>query len=302
MRRARSNFEILINNRYSIKKKIGKGSFGEVHMGIDKITGLPVAIKLEHQTNKPMLQHEYAVYQQIRSPTGRIPKVFWFGKEGEYRVMVLEYLGDSVESLFNHCGRKFSLKTTLQIGIQIFDLLEHLHRHNFIHRDLKPENFLIGTGNNRNYIYMIDFGLAKRFKNNNKVHMNISSGKKLVGTARYASVNSHNGIELSRRDDMESLVYLMIYFLKGILPWQGLPGNTREEKYEAIKQHKNHMNIATLCTGVPEEFYHFLTHVRSLDFKEKPNYSYLRTLLFNISRKHQIKLDYHYDWSNDSCS
>lgn len=288
--------EILINNRYVINKKVGKGSFGDVHLGHDKEANNLVAIKLEHKDNKMMLQHEYNVYNAVNDDRHRIPQIYWYGEEGDFRVMVMEYLGDSLEALFNKCGRIFSLKTTLMIGIQIFDLIEHLHRSNYIHRDLKPENFLIGINNNRHFIYMIDFGLAKPYKNEDTIHMKMHTGKKLVGTARYASINSHNGIELSRRDDLESLAYLLIYFLKGSLPWQGLPGRTRDEKYEIIKRRKIDTTTKALCTGVPTEIFYFLDHVKSLEFKEKPNYKYLRNLLTGLMSKMKYDVDYKYDW------
>jgi len=290
------SIEILINNQYVINKKVGKGSFGQVHLGHDKHTNNLVAIKLENKENKNMLQHEYNVYKQVHDGKHRIPEIFWYGEQDEFRIIVMEYLGDSLEALFNKCNRVFSLKTTLMIGLQIFDLIEHLHKCNYIHRDLKPENFLIGINNNRYYIYMIDFGLAKPFKNNERVHMKMNTGKKLVGTARYASINSHNGIEISRRDDLESLIYLLIYFLKGSLPWQGLPGRTREEKYEIIKQRKISTTNEALCMSLPIEFLYFLNHVKSLQFKEKPKYKYLRELLTGLMTKMHYTMDHNYDW------
>ena len=291
-----NQFEILINNRFVINKKVGKGSFGDVHLGHDKTNNQLVALKLEHKDNKKMLEHEYNVYRDIGNNKSKIPKIFWYGNEGEYRVMVMEYLGESLESLLNKCGRKMSLKTTMMIGLQIFDLIHSLHCSNYVHRDLKPENFLIGIGDNRHFVHMIDFGLCKRFKNEERVHCKMVTGKKLVGTARYASINSHQGIELSRRDDMESLLYLMIYFRKGTLPWQGMPGKNREAKYEAIRQKKVSTTPEQLCQGLPVEFTHFLQHIRSLDFKEKPKYRYLRNLLLSVIKRNNYVMDFRYDW------
>ena len=244
-----------------------------------------------------MLEHEYSVYSKVCNPVCNIPKIFWYGNEGEYRVMVMEYLGDSLEALLNRCGRKFSLKTTIMIGIQIFNLLEHLHRYNYIHRDLKPENFLIGINKKRHFIHMIDFGLCKRYKNERRQHMKKITGKKLVGTARYASINSHNGIELSRRDDLESFIYLLIYLRKGNLPWQGMPGRNREEKYESIRQRKIKTSTEALCQDMPKQIYYFLNHVKSLEFKEKPKYDYLRSLLIEIMTENNYKMDFQYDWN-----
>jgi len=292
------NDEILINNRYSINKKVGKGSFGDVHLGYDKKTGNMVAIKLEYYQRRSTLDHEYKIYNEVcgKKTNCHIPKIYWYGHEGDYRVMVMEFLGNSLESLLNTCGRKFSLKTTTMIGIQLLTLLQQLHTCNFIHRDLKPENFLIGINQQRFFIYMIDFGLCKRFKDNERRHMKLNTGKKLVGTARYASVNSHKGIELSRRDDLESLLYLLIYFRKGHLPWQGMPGNSREEKYERIKNKKIETTTGELCKDMPKQFEHFFDHVKSLKFKEKPNYKYLFSLLVSVMEENNYRMDYRYDW------
>lgn len=288
---------ITINNRFIINRRVGRGSFGDVYLGHDKDTHKIVALKLEHNSNKLMLEHEYNVYQQISHKGMKIPKIWWYGLEGEYRVIVMDFLGDSLDGLLKRCNNHFSLKTTIMIGIQIFDLLHHLHRCNFIHRDIKPENFLIGIGEERHFIYMIDYGLAKQFKDNRRFHMKMVTGKKLVGTARYASINSHNGIGISRRDDLESLIYLLIYCIRGNLPWQGLPGNTREEKYEAIKQSKMTTSNRSLTNGLPEELFFFLDHVKSLSFRDKPNYKYLRDLLVNIMKSNHFEMDYKYDWT-----
>ena len=302
----------IINNRFIIDRKIGNGAFGEIFIGYDKKTGKLVAIKFEdiRKKGKPnttlssgkkttMLQHEYSIYRDLNVNHGgiiRIPKIHWFGMEGDFNVLVMDFLGNTLESLFMQCGQKFGLKTTIMIGVQILDLLEYIHRYSYIHRDLKPENFLIGINENRHYIYLIDFGLGKRFKNKNKQHCELIKGKKLVGTARYASANSHNGLELSRRDDLESLFYILVYFLNGSLPWQGLPGKTRDEKYQNIKNKKNSITIDNLCQGLPDEFKKFILYVKNLDFRERPDYLYLKNLLLYLLNKNGFEFDYNYDW------
>lgn len=289
--------KIIIANQYEIHKKIGKGSFGDVYIGYDTQDNKLVAIKLEHQKHKVILSHEYSVYKAIEHGNNIcIPRVYWFGKEGDYYVMVMQYLGNSIEYLFNLCNRKFSLKTVLMAGIQILDSLKLLHDNNFVHRDLKPDNFLIGINNMRKYIYLIDFGLAKKYKKD-KIHIAEQTGKKLVGTARYASINSHRGTELSRRDDMESLGYILIYFLKGRLPWQSMDGRTRDEKYENIHKCKEETTIEELCRETPREIYYYMKYVRSLGFRDKPNYKYMRSLLTKIMISNRFQFDYCYDWT-----
>jgi len=211
----------------------------------------------------------------------------------------MKYLGNSLEyMLHTYCGGKFSLKTTLMVSLQILDSLTRLHSCGYIHRDIKPDNFLVGIGPERNHIYLIDFGLTKRYKNADRVHIREATGKKLVGTARYASINSHNCLELSRRDDLESLGYLMVYFLKGKLPWQGIPAPTKEEKYQKIGEAKAACELQRLCEGLPIEIYNFLSHVRALGFKEKPDYHYLRSLIVTLfCKKMCYEYDYHYDWN-----
>ena len=149
-----------------------------------------------------------------------IPSVQWFGVEGDYNCMIMDLLGPSLEDLFTFCKRKFSLKTVLMLGEQMVSRLEFLHNNHFIHRDMKPDNFLVGINKKQHLLYMIDYGLAKRYRDpKTGDHIPYRDGKSLTGTARYASVNTHLGIEQSRRDDLESICYILIYFLKGTLPW-----------------------------------------------------------------------------------
>ena len=149
-----------------------------------------------------------------------IPSVHWFGVEGDYNCMVMDLLGPSLEDLFSFCKRKFSLKTVLMLGDQMVQRLEYMHNNHFIHRDMKPDNFLVGVGKKQQLLYMIDYGLAKRYREpKTGDHIPYRDNKSLTGTARYASVNTHLGIEQSRRDDLESIAYILIYFLKGSLPW-----------------------------------------------------------------------------------
>jgi serine/threonine protein kinase len=295
--------QLIIDNRYVIQQRIGKGSFGEVFIGMDNVTNTAIAIKMENKDKKHILAHEYEIYKELMSSKAaeqhkfKIPKIYWYGNIDEKRAIVMEYLGNSLEYLLQQkCYGKFTLKTTLMLGIQMFKQLKNLHENNFVHRDIKPENFLMGAGGGRSYVYLIDFGLAKRYKSKEHVHIKCNADKKLIGTARYASVNSHIGTELSRRDDLESLVYLLIYFLKGSLPWQGINISDREEKYAKIGELKATISADKLCEGTPVELCNFLNHIKKLGFKDKPDYKYLYAQLVHAFNRVGYCFDYIYDW------
>jgi serine/threonine protein kinase len=166
--------------------------------------------------------------------------------------MVMEYLGSSLEDLFAHSKKHFSLKTTLMLAGQMIGRLEYIHSRQYLHRDIKPDNFAMGRGQKASLVYLIDFGLARRYKNlETGQHIAYKEGKSLTGTARYASIRTHMGIEQSRRDDIEGLLYVLIYFLKGELPWQRLKTKNKEKKYKKIMELKQNTHIETLCEGLP---------------------------------------------------
>ena len=200
-----------------------------------------------------------------------IPYIRWYGMEtfpqGSYNVLVMDLLGYSLEDLFNRCGRRFTLKTVLMIADQTLLRIEYIHSKSFIHRDIKPDNFLMGLGRRSNIVYIIDFGLAKRYRDpKTHVHIMYRENKHLTGTPRYASINNHLGIEQSRRDDLESLGYVFMYFLRGSLPWQGLRANTKKQKYQKIMEKKMATPIDLLCKGFPDEFRIYFEYCRALRF------------------------------------
>lgn len=227
-----------------------------------------------------------------------IPSVHWYGIEGHYNVMVIDLLGPSLEDLFAFCNRKFSLKTVLMLADQMLNRLEFVHAKNFIHRDIKPDNFLIGLNRRAQVVHLIDFGLAKKFRDpRTQQHIAYRENKNLTGTARYASINTHLGIEQSRRDDLESLGYVLMYFNRGSLPWQGLKASTKKEKYERIMDKKMSTPVETLCKHYPFEFSKYLNYCRSLRFEDRPDYSYLRRLLKDLFFKDQYVYDFVFDWT-----
>ncbi|CAG05944.1 unnamed protein product [Tetraodon nigroviridis] len=269
-----------------------------VLFGTDISVGEEVAIKLECvKTKHPQLHIESKIYKMMQGGVG-IPTIKWCGAEGDYNVMVMELLGPSLEDLFNFCSRKFSLKTVLLLADQMISRIEYIHSKNFIHRDVKPDNFLMGLGKKGNLVYIIDFGLAKKYRDaRTHQHIPYRENKNLTGTARYASINTHLGIEQSRRDDLESLGYVLMYFNLGSLPWQGLKAATKRQKYERISEKKMSTPIEVLCKAYPSEFATYLNFCRSLRFDDKPDYSYLRQLFRNLFHRQGFSYDYVFDWN-----
>ncbi|XP_029416188.1 casein kinase I-like, partial [Nannospalax galili] len=202
--------EFIVGGKYKLVRKIGSGSFGDIYLAVNVTNSEEVAVKMESQkARRGHLLYESKLYRILQGGAG-IPSVQWYGQEEGYNVLVMDLLGPSLEDLFNYCSRKFTVKTVLMLADQMINRLEYLHTKNFIHRDLKPENFLMGSGYNCNKLFLIDFGLAKKYRDSRtKQHVPYKEGKKLTGTARYASINAHLGIQQSRRDDMESLGYVL---------------------------------------------------------------------------------------------
>ncbi|EPS42642.1 hypothetical protein H072_3379 [Dactylellina haptotyla CBS 200.50] len=290
--------DLRVGNKYRIGRKIGSGSFGDIYLGTNIISGEEIAIKLESTKAKhPQLEYEARVYKSLAGGVG-IPFVRWFGTECDYNAMVLDLLGPSLEDLFNFCNRKFSLKTVLLLADQLISRIEYIHAKSFIHRDIKPDNFLMGIGKRGNQVNVIDFGLAKKYRDP-KTHFHIPyrENKNLTGTARYASINTHLGVEQSRRDDMESLGYVMLYFCRGSLPWQGLKAATKKQKYDRIMEKKMTTPTEVLCRGFPNEFAIYLNYTRSLRFDDKPDYSYLRKIFRDLFVREGFQYDYVFDWT-----
>jgi serine/threonine protein kinase len=208
----------------------------------------------------------------------------------------MDLLGRSLEDRMQSCKGKLTYQTVVLMAEQLLCRIEYLHSKGLIHRDIKPENFMFGVKDKMHHIYLIDFGLSKRYWDSNNKHVKQRSKLSLTGTARYASVNAHRGLEQSRRDDLEAIGHMMMYFLRGSLPWSGLDAKTQEEKYKKIRQKKEEVKLEDLCQDHPEAFKIYLDQTRSLEFTERPDYESLRKLFRAVRAQHPELQDHSYQW------
>ena len=294
----RQQSEFIVGGTYRLVRKIGSGSFGDIYLGVNMNDGEEVAVKMENIKSKhPQLLYESKLYKILEGGVG-IPHTRWYGPMKQYNVLVMDLLGPSLEELLNFCSRRFTMKTVLMLADEMLLRIQYIHDKDFIHRDIKPDNFLMGSGHHCNKLFMIDFGLAKKYRDRTtRQHIDYRENKLLTGTARYASINAHLGREQSRRDDLESLGYVLMYFNRGSLPWQGLRAATKEQKYEKIGERKMNTPVEVLCKGFPQEFAMYLNYCRSLRFDQVPDYMYLRNLFRILFRALNHQYDYTFDWT-----
>ena len=327
----------LITENFVLLNEIGKGAFGQIFLTYSTRDNEEVATKKEIKKSKitaPQLKMEFIVLksllhiQQNNPSTGivvnaqdyaidfsgtqripqedvqGVPKFYGYGENMDYYYIIMQLLGPNLIELFNYCNaKKFTIGTVCMLALQMLNRIEYMHKHHYLHRDIKPENFLIGCGEKSNIIYLIDYGLSKKYKDP-KTHQHIPyrENRYLTGTARYVSINTHLGIEQSRRDDLESIGYVLVYFLKGSLPWQGLKNNL--DKYSKIMEKKLQIPSEILCFGLPDEITFYLNYCKSLRFEDRPDYDYLRGLFVKLMytcisqytlTKEQLKFDWCFD-------
>jgi len=288
----------LFGGMYRLGLKIGAGSWGEIFIGNDVQTGDEVAIKLESVSARiPKLMYESTVYKILGGGEG-VPRVRWYGADGDYNVMVMDLLGPSLQDLFSFCRERFSLKTVLMLADQMLNRMEYIHANGFVHRDVKPDNFLIGLGPAANQVHLIDFGLARVYRDPATAeHLPYAEGRHITGTARFSSVNAHAGVEHSRRDDLEAVGHVLIYLCRGSLPWQGQQGVSPEERHRRCLDIKRSTPISALCEHLPSEFSRYIEYCRGLGFEETPDYGFLRGMLRDLFVREGYRYDFVFDWT-----
>ena len=295
---AKEDIEKMLDKNYTIivNRQLGKGGFGQIYLGRNIKENIPIAIKVEENGNRSHLYMEYEILKSIQGPDG-IPHVYKFRQGHKHNYLIMELLGKSIDKLFSECKKNFSNKTIFQIGYQMIQRIEYVHSKGYIHRDIKPGNFVIGKGPNSKKLYLIDFGLSKKYidKITNK-HIPYKEGKGLTGTARYVSLFTHYGIEQSRRDDIEGIAYNLIYLVKGKLPWQGVKTKNKKEKHKKIMESKLQISPEKLCEGLSGEFVSLLKYARELEFEENPDYKRFKLMFKNRITMNGGILNWEYDW------
>ena len=306
--------EDLIAENFVLLRKIGHGNCGEIILSYSLKEKIEVVLKKEKKDSEKKyspLHTELKAYQTLLDISNvadisgskpilqleiqGLPKFYGFGDKNDYYYLVQEFLGPNLMQLLNYCNRKkFTLGTVCLIAMQMLNRIEYIHKRHYLHRDIKPENICIGNEENTNTIYLIDFGLAKRFKDNKtNQHIPYKEKKDFLGNEKFASINAHLGLEQSRRDDLMSIGYNLIYMLKGGLPWEGL--KVKDKSSNKLAEKKIQIPNDVLCSGLPNEFLHYLNYCKNLKFEERPDYKYLKGLFgkllglvitnFNLKKK-----------------
>ena len=291
------NINQIFFKKYKVIKKIAEGTFGLIYEGINIKTNKPIAIKLEERSQYNILEQEGYILFTVKG--FGIVELLSFGRNRKYNIMIQPLLGDSIYKVFLNCKKKFTIKDICLIGLQCLDRIEWIHTKNIIHRDIKPENFLFDRKDPR-IIYMIDFGLSKKYRSERTMkHIQFCLTKNLTGTARYASVNALKGFELSRRDDLESFCYMIIFFLMKKLPWQGIKAQTQAKRYKKICDIKEMFKIDNYKKIIPLEIIKIFKYVKKLKFDEEPNYDKIRNLFKHLLSELNYKDNDTFSWIVD---
>ena len=284
-------------SKYKAIKKLGEGSFGKVYKA--EYNGDYYAIKMENKSKEQgLLELEATIMSYLKGPN--IPFIKSYGYSGDFNVLVMQLLDKSLEDLINKYNT-FSIKTVAMLGYQMVNILQYIHDRHIIHRDIKPDNFVMGAQEDNAKLYILDFGLAKKYRSSRTlVQYPYVKKKKLTGTARYASIHALEAYEQSRRDDLESVGYVLMYFLRGNLPWQGLKVRSKEDRYKKILEKKKETSSQDLCKDFPHEFFEYVDYSKNLEYEENPDYDFLRQKFLDVLKGLNEEMDYIYDWTTKS--
>ena len=290
------NVNRIIFKKYLPIKTIGKSAYSAVFLGKCAKEKNYVAIKIQDKNaNFAEIQKE-AYYLYLLKGFG-IPKIISFGISGKYKILVETLLGKSIDILLEkNKNPKSKMKDICMIAMQIMDRIQYIHEKNILHQDIKPANFLVGNPDD-SIIYVIDYGMSKKYRSSQTGrHISVAKKKKFTGSFNFSSINSMKGLELSRRDDMESIGYMLIFLIKGELPWSSYEFGAMNERYSLIYRTKANISNEELCKGLPIEFCYYMKYVKSLKFEEEPNYRYLKYLFLSILDKNEEKNDLRFSW------
>ena len=282
--------EIILDDRYKILQKLGEGAFGAVYKGKDILTKDRVAIKLETIKNHSQIPNEVMAYNALLNIKG-IPKLHSSGYYNTQAYIIIDLLGKTLHDYFLLNNARLSLNCVCNIGIQILKRLEDIHDHSYIHRDIKPANIVVGRRGNKNLLYLIDFGLSKKYRDPfTKQHTLYGERRQVIGNLKYSSFNTHQGVEQSRRDDVEACFYVVLNMYIGSLPWE----KVTEVQNSSILNVMKKLTIEQICEDCPVEFVAILRYVRSIHFEERPNYEFIKEKFLNIVRVNEFILTF--DW------
>ncbi|RWS28944.1 casein kinase I-like isoform gamma-3 isoform X9 [Leptotrombidium deliense] len=271
----------------------------EIKYGFQEENNERVVMKCEIATSTaPRLPYEYRILKMLQSVN--VPRLYYYGPFNETNALITQQLGPTLEELLNACGKKFTLKTVIQIAEQAIDRMEFLHSNNLVHRRISPQCFQFGLPGNSDatFMYLTDLGLAKEFKDKaTNDHIPFKEQDMLLGIPRYMSIAAHHYKEQARRDDLESFGYLLVYMLKGRLPWQGLQMASLREQCNRILEIKKTINSEKLCENLPVLFKNYFEYVNLLDFVAVPKYKELKKAFTDTFQAHNFKRDDIYDWN-----